>query len=147
MHHHHMCFKYQLFTSILRVKWSALHRNFFAIEKMAAQGMEIADVIFLSSTEMADRIVPLKDTAENTVITTSFDTPWHSTKTQTAPHAFPKWASLDTQKSSACPIRAPKKSKLVTRGPFLLFFAVPKIVANKVLNEGPSQQQSPSLPV
>ena len=33
------------------------------------------------STEMADRIVPLKDTAQNTPFNTSFDTPRHATNT------------------------------------------------------------------
>ena len=45
----------------------------FAIEKMAAQGMsikKIAEAVFSSSTEMADRIVPLKDTGQKHVIHT-----------------------------------------------------------------------------
>ena len=52
-------------------------------------------VIFSSSTEMADRIVPLKDTAQNTSFITSFDTPWQiAPPTQTTP-TLPKLAPTD----------------------------------------------------
>ena len=46
-------------------------QELFAIEKMAAQGMsikQITEAVFASSTEMADRIVPLKDAAQKHVI-------------------------------------------------------------------------------
>ena len=96
-------------------------QELFATEKMAAQGMKIAD----DKKEQHGDDRPHRATQGHSakhVITKSFDTPWHCTKTQTAPHAFyPKWGSLDPQMGS--PIGAPKKSKLVTRRPFLLFFA------------------------
>ena len=50
----------------------------FAIEKMAALGMsikQITEAVFSSSTEMTDRIVPVKDTVQKHVINLSFDTP------------------------------------------------------------------------
>ena len=46
-------------------------QKLFAIKKMAAQGMSIKQItgaVFSSSREMADRIVPVKDTAQKHVI-------------------------------------------------------------------------------
>ena len=70
---------------------------------------------FASRIDMADGIVPLKDTAQKHVINTSR----HSPQTQTTP-AIPKW-DPDPQMDPRA-ISAPKKSKLA-RGAHPLFLA------------------------
>ena len=62
-------------------------QELFAIEKMAAQGMKIAD----DKKEQHGDDRPYRAAQGHSakhVITTSFDTPWHCTKTQTAQDAF-----------------------------------------------------------
>ena len=64
-----------------------------------AEGLRCRQGLFFSSsTEMADRIVPLKDTTQNTLFITSFDTPWQRAPppTQTTP-TLPKLAPTDPQ--------------------------------------------------
>ena len=72
MHHSLVFFKSQVFTSSLRALWSALQSNFSPSRrwqtKASAARRSPRRVFFLSSTEMADRIVTLKDAAQKHVI-------------------------------------------------------------------------------
>ena len=95
-------------------------QELFAIEKMAAQGMKIANDKKEQHGEDRPHRAAQGHSAKH-VITTSFDTPWHSTKTLHM--LFTRFGPLLIRKWALVPIRAPKKSKLVTRGPLLLFFA------------------------
>ena len=69
MHHRIICLKSEVFTSILTMRMVRSAKELFAIEKMGAHGMgnkKIIEAVFSSSTEIADRIVSLKDTVRNT---------------------------------------------------------------------------------
>ena len=86
MHHSHICLKYPSFYNKLRARWSFPQRNFSPSRRWRLKE-KISEPVFSSSTHMADRIVPLKDTARKTR---------HSPQTRTTP-TFPKWASPDHQ--------------------------------------------------
>ena len=68
MHRSSMCLTFPVFTSILTTRTVRSAEEFSAIEKMTPQGTSIKKIteafFFSTCTEMADRIVPLKDTAK-----------------------------------------------------------------------------------
>ena len=63
VHHKLIFFKSQVFTSTLRAKWFAPQRKFSPSRHEHQDDRRGVFFFFSRSTEMADRIVPLKDTA------------------------------------------------------------------------------------
>ena len=84
---------------------------------------------------MTDRIVPLKDTAQNTSL------PRHLTLHGTVQRHrqpkmlfYPRWASLDPQMGSGAH-QSTQKIETCHQGPTFVVFRVQKIVEKTVLNE------------
>ena len=71
MLHSHIGLESQVFNMQFACDMVRSAQELFAIKKMAAQGMiikQITEAVFSSSTEMTDRIEPVKDTAQKHVI-------------------------------------------------------------------------------
>ena len=102
---------------------------------MAAQGMKIAD----DKKEQHGDDRPYRAAQGHSakhVITTSFDTPWHCTKTQTAQDAFlPDTGLSCPQMGSGAHQSTQKKIETCHPEPTFVVFRVQKIEEKTVLNE------------